>query len=238
MSGPNPSPAFQAARRVLREEAVSRTERKLRISPELMPALAAVAAEQVLPAIEGIDGRHGGWALVAAGTLVVRNSERLSSAAGEQEPDPSFTGGMAWAALLAAVLGDRLLEAGHRARERPWEPDARALEARRAVGGLLDETDSGHGLAARRFVTYARSELLSGLTGLDRGPAGFALVITAAWIAGNEERIAAPLCHRRGFMRRVVSDVEQARAGCGLAAAVLAGIGEPVIAEAGAPAGG
>ncbi len=228
MAGPSPSTAFQTARRVLREEAVSRTERSLRVLPELMPALVAVAGEQVMPALAELDARHAGWGMIAAGTLVVRNSERLASAGGELTPDPSFTGALAWSALLCAVLGDRLLDAERRPVQRPWEPSEQAREARRHAGDTGGAVQEAHTLAGRRFAAYARSELQSGLTGLDAPQAGFALLAVGDWIAANEARIAEPLCHRRGLLRRVVSDVGRAQDGCGMAAWLLAEIGVPL----------
>lgn len=228
MSAPSPSMPFVTARRVLREEAVSRTERSLRVSPDLMPVLAGVAAEQLVPALSELDPRHAGWAMIAAGTLLMRNCERLGTAGGELAPDPSFTGALAWSGLLCAVLGDRRLDAELRPLRRPWQPSEPARDLRRRAGEVVGAAEDPRELAGRRFAAYARTELESGLGGLDAGQAGFALIATGAWIAGNEARIAEPLCERRGLARRVVKDAERAIAGCGLAASLLVQIGVPL----------
>jgi hypothetical protein len=236
MAGPRPSSAFLDARRTLRDEAIGRMERSLRVSPDVMPAISAVAREQLLPALGEVDPRHAGWATLACGTLIARNCERLATAGGDVPSDHSFTAGVAWSALLAGVLGDRLLETDDPLRARPWEPGEQALEARRQAGELADEVQDPRSLAGTRFAAYALSQLDEGLPQLEPRQAGYTLVTLAVWIAGNEQRIAEPLGRRRLLARRADIDVDGACGGSALVATVLAEVGEALITRAGANA--
>jgi hypothetical protein len=231
MAGPRPSSAFLDARRILRAEAIARTERTLRVAPDVMPAIAALAGEQLLPALGEIDPRHGGWSTFASGTLIARNCERLTTAGGDVTADHSYTAGVAWSALLACVVGDRLLDAEDPLRARPWEPSEQALEARRLARELAGEAQDPRSLAATRFAAYALSQLDEGLPQLESRQAGYTMVTLAVWIAGNEARIAEPLGRRR--LLRSAIDVEEACGGCALAATVLAEIGESLITRGG-----
>jgi hypothetical protein len=232
MAGPRPSSAFLTARRILRDEAISRTERRLRVSHEVMPAISGVAAEQLLPALSEVDPRHAGWATLAAGTLIARNCERLTTAGGDVPAEHSFTAGLAWAALLTGVVGDKLLDAGDPLRARAWEPGEPATEARRVAARLAEGPPDERSLAGVRFAAYALSEIDEGLPQLEPRQAGYTLVTLAVWMAGNEERITEPLTRRRLLGRRDV-DGDEALAGAALVAALLATIGESLITRAG-----
>jgi hypothetical protein len=174
--------------------------------------------------------------------MIARNGERLAGAGGDEPADPSFMAGMAWAALLAAVLGDTLLDEERAPRsgapdQRPpqaggWIPGQAALEARRLAAELREEPPDARSLAASRFVAYALSEIDSGLPGLEPRQAGFTLVTVAVWMAGSEERIAAPLSRRR-LLRRSAIDAAVAATGCGFVATVLAELGEALLARSG-----
>jgi hypothetical protein len=236
MAPPHPSSEFLSARRIVRDDAVGRTERRLGVPPEVMPAVAGLATEQMLSALRGIDARHAGWAALATGTMLVRNCERIpvlaATGAGAGEPDratagasPSFTAALAWAALLAAVVGDRVLVAEAPAAPGRWEPGEIALESRRIGRELAASAD------ASPFVADALDELTAGLPSLDPWPAGWALLVLGVWIGANAERISAPLTRRRLLARRLVTDPDEARAGCHLAAALMARIGEVLIAR-------
>ncbi|HWF55366.1 MAG TPA: hypothetical protein VG223_12085 [Solirubrobacteraceae bacterium] len=231
MSGPRPSSAFVTARRIVRDEAVARTERRLGVSPDVMPAISGIAEEQLRPALGDTDPRQAGWAALAAGTLIAKNGERLASAAGDQPLDHSFLCGLAWAALLVAVVGDTLLGIEEPTRARAWEPTPAALEAQRTARELAIDPPDARSLAAARFVTYAVSEISGGLEQLDARQAGFALLMLAVWIAGNAERITEPLSRRRWLPRRHAIDPEEASAGCAFTATVLADIGESLVSR-------
>lgn len=230
MKGPKPSSAFVAARRILRDEAISRTGRRLGVPPEVMPAISGVAREQLLSALGDVDRRQAGWTALAAGALIAKNCERLASAGGDQAVDHSFLAGLAWAALLIGVVGDRLLDAEVPPPAGAWEPGDGVLEARRVAGELAEDPPDARSVAAARFVRYALSEIESGLGQLDARQAGFTLLALAVWIAGNEERIADPLSRKRWLARRHSIDRDEAIAGCAFAAAVLAEIGESLLA--------
>ncbi len=239
MAPPSPSSALLTARRILRDEAVARTERRLGVAPDVMPAVAGLATEQLLAALGSADTRHAGWATLATGTMLVRNSERIPAlrpvgVSGAPEPtdvtgtggSPSLTGAMAWCSLLAAVVGDRILDLERPAGPAAWEPGEVARAARAIGRELAGRTD------ASPFVADALDELDESLPQLDPRPAGWALLLVGVWIAANGERLVAPLTRRRMLARRVVSDPERARAGCDLAASLMARIGEVLIARA------
>jgi hypothetical protein len=245
MTTPRPSSTLLNARRILRDDAVAQTERRLGVDPEVMPAVAGLASDQLVVALDGVDVRHAGWGMLATGISLVRRSERIpgalapgpdgavtaeassSAAAGPSRADasPSLTGALAWSALLAAVVGDRLLDC-----ERPvasdWAPGELALTARPIGRKLAGRTD------AASFVADLLDELDRELPQLEPGPAGWALLVTGVWIGANDERLVTPLVRRRLLARRVVKDADQARAGCDLAASLLCGVGEVLIARA------
>ena len=257
MAAPHPSSGLLTARRVLRDEAVARAERRLGVAPEVMPAVGGLASEQLELALSGIDLRHAGWALVGAGTVLVRNCERLPtltavtsgaeapaspspSAAGDASP--SYTAALAWAGLLAAVVGDRLLDRdapaarpaarptarpGDRPTARPggWVPGDVARESRLIGRELAASAD------ASPFIADALDELTENLPGLDPGQAGWALLVIGVWIGANADRIAAPLVRRRLLARRLISNPDEAREGIRLGAALMARIGEVLIAR-------
>lgn len=243
MTPPRPSSALLTARRILRDDAVAQTERRLGVDPEVMPAVAGLARDQLVVALDGVDVRHAGWGMLATGISLVRRSERIPAAlapgrdgavTSEASPatapsrvdaSPSLTGALAWSALLAAVVGDRLLDS-----ERPvasdWAPGELALAARpigRRLAGRVN---------AASFVADLLDELDRELPQLEPGPAGWALLVTGVWIGANDERLVTPLVRRRLLARRVVKDADQARAGCDLAASLLCGVGEVLIARA------
>jgi hypothetical protein len=156
----------------------------------------------------------------------------LATAGGDVPAEHSFTAGLAWAALLTGVVGDKLLDADDPLRARPWEPGNPALEARRVAAGLADGPPDERSLAGSRFAAYALSEIDEGLPQLEPGQAGYALVTLAVWVAGNEQRITDPLTRRRLLGRREVDD-QGALAGAALVAVLLATIGESLITRAG-----
>lgn len=192
--------------------------------------VAAQGVEQLLGVLGGVDPGHAGWSLLSCGMLLARNSASLEPTIEGKPAGTSFSTGLAWAALVAAVAGDRLVPVGVDASTEStapeWVPGPRTMEARtlaqRLVEDLLDPLASP--ASRERFAEDARTQLDESLSGLDQAAAGGTLLTFGGWIASTNV-VSAALAARRGFARSRGVDPSKAAVGCSFAGAVLAQIG-------------
>jgi hypothetical protein len=236
-----PTAAVVQARAKLREYAVPNAERRLGLSAEVLEGLSASARGHVLPVLGSIDPAQAGWGLLAAGTLLARNSQALVPPIGGSSNDPSFTAGLAWGSLLTGVIGDDLIAVSELATETAeWELGAKAGEARRLAGelarGVLQMIPSSTSRAQLR--SDALAQISDALPDLDQLQAGWTVLAFGVWLCSNAEAVSAPLAQRRRFGRRRVADPIRAGAGCSFGGALLAEIGNALLTRAEAPRDG
>ncbi|MDQ6608003.1 MAG: hypothetical protein M3Z06_15840, partial [Actinomycetota bacterium] len=238
--GLKPTAGIVQARAKLREYAVPTAERRLGVAAEVLEGLSAGARGQVLPVLGSIDPAQAGWGLLAAGTLLARNSQALVAPIGGAANDPSFTAGLAWGSLLTGVIGDDLIAISELATDTAeWELGARAAEtrglAKALAGGLLERFASP--TSRTQLSADALTQISAALPDLDQLQAGWTVLAFGVWVGSNAEAVTAPLAARRRFGRRRVADPVRAGAGCSFSGALLAEIGNALIIRA-APSGG
>jgi hypothetical protein len=230
-----PTAGIVQARTKLREYAVPTAERRLGVSAEVLEGLSANARGQVLPVLGTIDPAQAGWGLLAAGTLIARNSQALVPPIGGAANDPSFTAGLAWGSLLTGVIGDDLIAISEQATETAeWELGARAAEARglakELADGLLELFASP--TSRGQLSTDALSQISAALPELDELQVGWTVLAFGVWVGSNAESVTAALAARRRFGRRRVADPIRAGAGCSFGGALLAEIGNALVTRA------
>lgn len=222
------------ARTVLHERALPEVERRLGISAGAVSKLADRACTEPLEQLGEIDRGHAGWALLWAGTIVARNSEQLAPPIEGRPAGAPFTTGLAWAGLLMAVVGDRLIpteisRVGDEHDEQ-WEP-SRGGELRNLADALAGEMV---GLFAsegsrERLVKDSLADLNAKLPGLDRRHGGWGVLVLAVWIGSSAQTAIAPLTARTRVGRRRLRDPRRATLGCAYGAAVLAQLGTGIL---------
>jgi hypothetical protein len=230
-----PSAGILQARAKLREYAVPTAERRLGLSAEVLEGLSAQARGQVLPVLGSIDPAQAGWGLLAAGTLLARNSQALVPPIGGASNDPSFTAGLAWGSLLTGVIGDDLIAISELATDTAhWELGARAAEARglakELTAALLAKFASTSSLS--RLTADALTQISAALPELDQRQVGWSVLAVGVWVGSNAEAVTESLGQRRRFGRRRVADPIRAGAGCSFGGALLAEIGNALLTRA------
>ncbi len=233
-----PTAGIVQARAKLREYAVPQAERRLGFSAEVLEDLSERARSQVLPVLGSIDPAQAGWGLLAAGTLLARNSQALAPSIGDSADDPSFIAGLAWGSLLIGVIGDDLIAASELATETAeWQLGANSAEARglakQLAHGLLDLFASSASRA--QLTTDALTQISAALPDLDQRQVGWTLLAFGVWVGSNVEAVIAPLTQRRRFGRRRVDDPIRAGGGCRFGGALLAEIGNTLLTRAERP---
>jgi hypothetical protein len=236
-----PTAGILQARARLREHAVPSAERRLGLSAAVLEGLSSSARGQVLPVLGSIDPAHAGWGLLAAATLLARNSQALGPAIGSSADDPSFIAGLAWGSLLTGAIGDDLIAISELATETAgWELGVGADEARRRsrelARGLLKTIASS--TSRDRLRSEALVQISEALPDLDQLQAGWTVLAFGVWLCSNAEAVSAPLAQRRRFGRRRVADQIRAGAGCSFGGALLAEIGNALLTRAEGPRDG
>jgi hypothetical protein len=221
-----------AARRILREQALPATQRRLRLPTETIERLAADGLAQSLQVLGAIDPGHAGWALLLSGIRIARSADTLAPPSTGRRPDTSFSVGLVWGGLVIAVAGDQLIDGADDLEiDAEWVPGSDAEGARKLAGqfatSLLDPISSPG--ARAQFATDSLDELNKALAGLDHRPAGWMLCTFGVWIGSGVGGVAAPLAKRGALGFRRVTRPPRALTGCGLAGALLAETGTALL---------
>lgn len=233
-----PTTDIVRARALLRELAVPDAAKRHRIPERVVHDVATQGVEQVLGVLGDIDPGHAGWSLLSCGMLLARNSASLEPTIEGQPAGESFSNGLVWAALVAAVAGDTLVpavdDADPASTPPHWTPGPKTPEARtvaqRLVADLVDPLASP--ASRERFAHDARTQLDASLAGLDQAAAGWTLLTFGAWIASTRV-VSASLTARRGIARSRATNRTKAVVGCSFAGALLAQIGLALVPNAG-----
>jgi hypothetical protein len=194
--------------------------------------LANGAAREVLSAVGPHDHERVGWTLVSAGTLLVRNADKLVPQL-RDNPDDAFETGLTWAGIVAAIAGDEILQQPEQA-----SPAAADSSMPGAAGGKMGTL--AHELveqvlgvvaspdATRRFADDMIRELTANVPTLPGGTAGSALLTLGVWFGSEPEPVVAPL-RRRRLIGHAGPDPGRAGLGCAYAGALLAAVGTRLV---------
>jgi hypothetical protein len=214
---PQPTDNALAARRILRSDALPAIERRLKTRPRFIDQIADVATERTLAVVAPGETASGGWALVRTGIGIVSNVANIVPPPEQGGPKPSFTGGVLLGAMVAAVAGDRMLNAAPGATPGDaGDPDG---DAGRLAQDLLDPVASPE--SRRAFADDLIAQLHQDIPGVDDALAGTTLRALGVWLAVSCAEVAAPISNS-GVLRRRQNE---APAGCGFAGALIAQIG-------------
>ncbi len=235
MAAPVPTSDMVTARRILREAALPTSQRRLRISADAVQRMATTGITESLEVLGPVDHNHAGWALLLTGIRIARSTDTLAPPSRGRRPDTSFSVGLLWGGLVAAVGGDQLVSdaALDEAGDSSWQPGEDARRVRRLAAELADTLlDPFASPEAReRFEVDSIIELDKSLVGLDHVVAGWMLCGFGLWMGSGVGGVVAPLTRRRGFGLRAVTDSRRAAQGCGFAGALVAQTGLALLGD-------
>ncbi len=235
MAAPIPTSGMITARRILRESALPTSQRRLRVSADAVQRLATVGVTETLDVLGPVNHGHAGWALLLTGIRIARSTDTLRPPSAGRRTDTSFSVGLLWGGLVAAVGGDQLVSgtAPSEGSDAVWQPGEDAHQVRRLAAELadtlLDRFASPEG--RERFEIDSIIEMDKSLTDLDHVLAGWMLCGFGLWMGSGVGGVVAPLTRRRRLGLRAVTNPRGAAQGCGFAGALVAQTGLALLGD-------